>query len=942
MDEDSAENRLPPQSLLDDGISPFDSLDFWKLCTKAKDSLPNGARLENLTWRIMHMNLNKERERTKRLEMRIDSDQYELAPFISEIKPSLFDDMNGVQNTFENPSSRSFEPSMSHTFHELPVSPESAISSQDSKDSSSSDPLTMARTDFRAHNMDANNFLMSFSAPPTDYSSIFNPDISDGIGFLTNGGAEFSTNFTETDDWMKQFTSLDSMTSFNSPSLEPFTKQALPLKVPLKPSQISQLRNSPPNIKQHSYNSITNDYSALDISTSSLALTEYSEDYSVDLDTSQQESFYSTGTYLPYPSSPGTIPPNATDFGHGLPFGSVESVGSGGTVIGRRKGGRKTCFTNSASLNVMKCSNCGTTNTPLWRRNGSGDPLCNACGLFFKLHGVMRPISMKTDVIRKRNRSKKELEKNTNMSAKVASSLPSYAFNQDPSFGSKLPIGSTPKSSLLSSAFSFNQNQFNTTGSESLQPIPAFTIGSAPTSIMAFQSTGFHPNRFPLQTLSADNSSVDDSPSTYVESAPYSNSLNSSFNHMGIGSPFTSNTLTPVTSWAYDDNLPELLDRPLRRNASRSPELNYATGPADLPTNLRRIQSATTMSSLHSSQQQFVSQQSLNFNRSPSPIRLANGNNSNTKRHRKESESSEERSENYSNSAVVNEVIGKLAQYLQLSIEKMQEENADKSGISSNITATLANVLEGSGLNPVTMYTHLKPFLDKAAEGNLQQNVPEENVLAKPEYSSLDLVASCGNIIHPAPMPSYNPFLHMSGNIPTTQPISQMHQQQMVMQQSQSRVLMPPSRSLSHPQGRQYSSTSPPPQIPSTQQSDSFLLTTPPVMPHHTSVATQHFFTNSEISRPHSPFSIPSPTTPGQQPHSQLPKPFRTLSPPPPSRQQRQLMAVNTQKAYSVQNPTPPTDFSDILNMSRIMTENVVPVELFEESAMTGLEFGDR
>ncbi|KAK4208775.1 nitrogen catabolic enzyme regulatory protein [Rhypophila decipiens] len=50
------------------------------------------------------------------------------------------------------------------------------------------------------------------------------------------------------------------------------------------------------------------------------------------------------------------------------------------------------------------CTNCATRTTPLWRRNPEGQPLCNACGLFLKLHGVVRPLSLKTDVIKKRNR----------------------------------------------------------------------------------------------------------------------------------------------------------------------------------------------------------------------------------------------------------------------------------------------------------------------------------------------------------------------------------------------------------------------------------------------------------------------------------------------------------------------------------------------------------
>lgn len=57
----------------------------------------------------------------------------------------------------------------------------------------------------------------------------------------------------------------------------------------------------------------------------------------------------------------------------------------------------------------VECTNCHTKTTPLWRRNPQGEPLCNACGLFLKLHGTVRPLSLKTDVIKKRQRGQNPL-----------------------------------------------------------------------------------------------------------------------------------------------------------------------------------------------------------------------------------------------------------------------------------------------------------------------------------------------------------------------------------------------------------------------------------------------------------------------------------------------------------------------------------------------------
>lgn len=208
------------------------------------------------------------------------------------------------------------------------------------------------------------------------------------------------------------------------------------------------------------------------------------------------------------------------------------------------------------------CTNCGTRTTTLWRRNNEGEPVCNACGLYFKLHGVNRPLAMRKDGIQTRKRKPKKSGGNTENGKEIKED---GKFEKKPNFQIKYllmyknfftdlkPSLGLERHSLPGSLASKLQNDLAVKSASSSSALHNLSLGSATSALHSSLSHHMHlPHSSSQQTRLLNNTTNSQSASAQVTGVGANSSNTSSSTN---GNSTHSNNLYSPSALASQSNL---------------------------------------------------------------------------------------------------------------------------------------------------------------------------------------------------------------------------------------------------------------------------------------------------------------------------------------------------------------------------------------------------
>ncbi|KAI8839380.1 hypothetical protein BJ741DRAFT_599182 [Chytriomyces cf. hyalinus JEL632] len=399
---------------------PLASESIWRITTKAKTALPSGDRLENLSWRLLHMSLKARRDK----DTAVPPPAVQIPATPAESKkeptsPSMSDFFDMDINDSELSSSALPSAKVTHTkvesmdFGSISV-PETVSTTVFSKQ-----PIPPPQINKKSQLSFGSNSASSVGSSSAASSFSLNdafrvqPQLSQSLSFNPSANQlpmDHMNMFMPTLPVMdleldKQFNMFfpnsavpSTFDMFANPNLFQYSSTAPVMSMQQLSSSLSSLQYS--NTAFSSTASVTNLYSQ----TPPSSLPQQQQQ--------QQPAAGLTGNNPVSPSSEASTNTPSPTMNAREPSPLARS-----TSAARPKKSASSARLSSQSFNPstpqhhtatteQTCFNCGTNTTPMWRRDTMGRSVCNACGVYFRVNGVNRVVKHGGTSIKRRVRVK--------------------------------------------------------------------------------------------------------------------------------------------------------------------------------------------------------------------------------------------------------------------------------------------------------------------------------------------------------------------------------------------------------------------------------------------------------------------------------------------------------------------------------------------------------